>query len=233
MRATAEFVRQRFGEFNRLYFNSELPEIPIRITSAKSYLGKVVYERRRGLTGKTRAVNFRLLISRCLDLEERVVEDTIIHEMIHYWILYKGIKDTGPHGRVFRGFMQTFNSVHGRNITVRHKITTEDRAESLEARKGVIVCVARLSDGRTGITVAMPSRVVWLMRELPRFSLIRSSRWYYVSHPFFAHFPKARTVKVYPVKSDELLDAMADARELVWEEDRLVVSRNGFDPSVI
>lgn len=229
MRVTLDFVKKRFDDFNSRYFNSELPAIPIRITNARSYVGKVVYERNRKFLRGEKAVNFRMLFSRCLDLDEKVLEDTVLHEMIHYWILFKGIKDTSAHGQVFRKMMHTFNRLHGHNVTVTHRISESEKQTSLTAARGVVVCVSAMTDGRLAVTVAMKSKLGYLWAELPKWEKLTVCRWYYVAHPFFSFFPKSKTVKVYPVERSKLIEAMATARELVRDGDRLIISRTPFD----
>ncbi len=65
----------------------------IRVSKAKTYLGAVTYKRKRTWYGKVVISDFKLCISARYELSESLLEDTIIHEMIHYYILYNGLKD--------------------------------------------------------------------------------------------------------------------------------------------
>lgn len=125
MRPTVTYIEQRFREFNREIFRDELPDLPIKLSNAQRFLGKLCYKKQRsllGLFGKPKYTDFVLWINTKYDLDEREVEDTIIHEMIHYYIAYKGIEDTSTHGRVFRTIMKEINQKFGRHITISYKM---------------------------------------------------------------------------------------------------------------
>jgi len=83
VKATIPYIEQKFEEFNRK-FGGKLPKIPVELSDAKTFLGQYVYKKRRKPFGKTELYEFRLRINTRVDLPEREVEDTIIHEMIHF-----------------------------------------------------------------------------------------------------------------------------------------------------
>lgn len=124
MIATESFVKETFDRFNDLYFEGKLPPVPIVLVKARSFLGKLEYMKIKGLFGLvTKKWDFRMKISRSFDLDQATLEDVILHEMIHYYIDIKGIRDTSAHGKVFRSMMNDFNSRFGRHITIRYKCT--------------------------------------------------------------------------------------------------------------
>ena len=84
MIATHEYVKEKFGEFNRLFFGGKLPTLPICMSNARTFLGACTYKRKKNWLGKTVLYDFKLKISKRLDLPENDIEDIIIHEMIHY-----------------------------------------------------------------------------------------------------------------------------------------------------
>lgn len=125
MIATVPYVQERVEHFNRLCFGGVLPPIPVKLYRAKSYLGKVCYKYRRGFFGRILSYeDFVLRISTFYDLDEAELEDIILHELIHYYIAYKGIRDTSTHGREFRRLMKTINSQFGRHITISRRRET-------------------------------------------------------------------------------------------------------------
>ena len=94
MKADIAYVQEKFREFNRRMFDGKLPELPISVTNAKSYLGVCLYRNRFKWNGKREYYDFKLRISRRIDLSQDELDDTIIHEMIHYWIgLFSPISD--------------------------------------------------------------------------------------------------------------------------------------------
>jgi len=114
---TVAYLQQRFAEYNTQIFGGELPPIEITLTKAKRFEGKYVYGIKRGLFVQ-KVVGRKIVISICRDLPEREVDDTLIHEMIHYYIHHKGLKDTSPHGKIFKKMMMDINIRWGRNLTI-------------------------------------------------------------------------------------------------------------------
>ncbi len=124
MTPSIAFVLDKMAEFNKQYFSGTLPEIPVKLSKAKSYLGKVTYQAKRNIFGKiVRYEGFKIWISTAFNLEERELEDVIIHEMIHYYILFNKMRDTSPHGKIFRKMMNDINESSNRNIRIRYKLT--------------------------------------------------------------------------------------------------------------
>lgn len=196
MRATADYVRQKFDEFNRLIFDGELPLLPIRIGRAKRSLGSMCCQKRRSLTGQTVNSNFKMTISSLRDLPERELEDVIIHEMIHYYIMYKGIKDGSAHGRVFRQIMNSINTRFGRHITISRRRDDGDAAPARQLRPHYF-CVCELHDGRLGICVTAKSRIFAMWKAIPVSFRVKSARWFWSTDPRLDRYPKSLKPKLY------------------------------------
>ena len=214
MRATVPYIQQKFAEFNAQCFGGELAPLPVRLGRGRSFLGKVEYKRRRVPFRGWRYSDFVFVISSRLDLPEDVVEDTILHEMIHYYILSHQLQDTSSHGEIFRRMMNEINRRFNRHITIRHKFTAEEHACDTELRQHLL-CVSTLTDGRRGVTLAAHTRLFQLWDALPRVPLVHESQWYLTTDPFFNRFPRSTTPKIYVVESAELEQHLAHARKLV------------------
>lgn len=124
MKATIEFVKEKYQEFNRLIFEDKLPTVPLRVGHARTSLGTCRFNKRRRLLGGYEAYGFRISISDYFDLPQEIIEDTIIHEMIHYYIWHNGIKDTSAHGKEFRRMMKNINSTYNRHLTISYRKPT-------------------------------------------------------------------------------------------------------------
>lgn len=123
MIATIEFVKECFDRFNAEMFAGELPAIPIVLSRAKTFLGKVEYKSIRGFFGRIWSnSDFRMKISTAYDLPEEELEDVVLHEMIHYYIAVKKIRDKSAHGPRFREMMKSINAGYGRHITISHRL---------------------------------------------------------------------------------------------------------------
>ena len=130
MKPTIEYIENKFREFNHLLFDDKLPILPIQLSNAKTFLGMLVYKKKRKLFGKMELYDFRLRISIRLDLPEREVEDTIIHEMIHYYLYYTGEDVKVKHGKAFKRKANEMNRAYGLNISQYVDIS------SMKPRKG-------------------------------------------------------------------------------------------------
>ena len=204
MKPTVEYLEERFDTFNRMCFEGVLPRIPIRLSNARSFVGRLQYRPVRDWLGRiVRREDFVLRISTRFDLPEAEIEDTLIHEMIHYWIALEGIRDTSTHGKAFRAKMKEINDRHGRHLTISHKSTPEELDRDTCIRNHH-VCVSRLADGRTAVTVAASTCVPRIRRMLRWSPTVRSGVWFVSRDPWFNRFPRCRTPKLFPVDPDEL-----------------------------
>lgn len=213
MRPTHEYVARKFNEFNTLIFNNKLPQIPIRISESRSTLGQIRYLKRRNRDGSHSFSDFSLHISNLMDRDERVIEDTIIHEMIHYYILHNQVQDTSAHGKVFRELMKTINTRFNRNISISHKSSREELDSNLKIRWHHI-CITRMRDGQHCITVAATSRIFDIWNEVAKHPQIEQWGWYATTDPFFNRFRRSLTLKLYKIDLAEVSDKLTSAIKL-------------------
>lgn len=168
MKASLQFLNERFDRFNHTIFKAPLPRPIMHISGAKSFLGQFKAER----SGCAASVmTYHLTLSDRYDLPEDVLEDTVIHEMIHFKIHHAGLCDTSTHGRIFRRIMNEINSRFGRHITVSHRCTP-DQLDSDNANVHSIVCVCTMTDGRQLIAKVAQTKVFELHRVFGE-----SDRW--------------------------------------------------------
>ena len=199
MTPTIEYLEERFDTFNRMCFDGALPRIPIKLSHARTFVGRLIYRPVRDWRGRVvRREDFVLRISTYFDLPEAEIEDTLIHEMIHYWIAWKGIKDTSTHGREFRRIMKEINTLHDRHLTISHKSTPEEQDRDTRVRDHWF-CVSQLADGRTALTVAAQSCIARIRRAFRWSPTIRSQAWYHSRDPWFNRYPHCRSPKIFPV----------------------------------
>lgn len=222
---TKAYVEQKFDEFNKLMFGGKLPKIPVEMSDAKTFLGKCVYRKRRTPSGKTQFYDFRLKINTRADLPEQEVEDTIIHEMIHYYIGVNQLQDSSSHGIIFINFMNTINERFGRHITVSYKSSPEERQQLQDKRPRYhVIAFVRFMDGHTGIKV--------LPRVLPTilkyYNLVSASRdianvsLYMSNNIFFNQYPNSGALKVHQLPEDEIVRQLENAEKLECDGKRII-----------
>lgn len=238
---TVEYIQERFDLFNDRFFGGQLPPIPIRLSHAKGFLGKLTYTRKKNsmpLFQWFRSANrpsyqyenFVLRINVRIDLPENVVEDTILHEMIHYYIAVNQWKDTSAHGKLFRQEMNRINQQGGRHISITHQLSEQEKAQSVVHKERYFALI-RFADGQIGIKVVPAKHITrWHTLALRRFSsqymptanVIQSIDWYKSSDPFFSFFPSSTALRIILIKAPQTIP-LHNAERL---QDRRCAERN-------
>ena len=214
MTPTVEYLEERFDTFNEMCFDGALPRIPVKLSGARSFVGRLTYRPVRDWRGRVvRCEDFVLRISKRFDLSEAEIEDTLIHEMIHYWIAYTGLRDSSTHGKLFRAKMKEINKLHGRHLTISHKSTPEEQDRDTHVSTHYF-CVSQLVDGRTALTVAASTYVSRIRRAFRWSPTVRSQTWYTSTDPWFNRFPRCRSPKLFPVEIETLRLHLVDAEAL-------------------
>lgn len=108
-----------FHTYNQDYFNGVLPIPKIKISSSYRTLGYFHCES-DGFDGY---YDETIEISGNYDYTESQLRDILVHEMIHYYLLFNGTDKKCSHGRKFKNMMNEFNLRYGMNISVRVDLT--------------------------------------------------------------------------------------------------------------
>ncbi|MBP3788173.1 MAG: SprT-like domain-containing protein [Prevotella sp.] len=220
MKATVPYIEKKFEEFNRQIFGGKLPKIPVELSDAKTFLGQCVYKKRRKPFGKAELYDFRLRINARVDLPEREVEDTIIHEMIHYYIGYNKLEDASAHGPLFLGIMNEINRKFGRNLTVSHKSTQEQREQLQDKRSRYhVIAVVSFRDGRTGIKVLprVVRSILYYYNNVLANREIASIQLYMSNNIFFNRYPNSSALKVHFLEADEIGRQLEGAEKMACD----------------
>ena len=207
MKPTLSYIETKFDEFNSLIFDGKLPRIPVALSNAASYVGLCTFKTRRRPFRQPEYYDFRLRISTRFDLPEQEVADTIIHEMIHYYIRLNRIKDTSAHGKVFRQMMDDINTRFGRHITVSHRTTKEQREAALDKRPRLrVVAIVSFRDGREGLKLLPHNAgsVAKYHRAVMRTGKVSGIDYYLESDPWFNRYPTSSAFNVIYAPMDEV-----------------------------
>jgi hypothetical protein len=222
MRPTITFLHQRFNYFNDLCFEGKLPQVRIRLTTARTFGGRLHYKVSRGLFDSCRYIEPIISISTLQDYSETEYEDILLHEMIHLYILVNRIKDTSAHGEEFQGLMRMINIAFQRHITVSLRNTNADTRIRIH-----LVCVSQLTDDRTGVTVSARTCFYELWDDIARHPKVLSTKWYLTDDPYFNRFPRSRTLKIYRADPQELTEHLASAYTVHRQGDHIVTRKPG------
>lgn len=212
MRPTVEYLQKQFTFLNNQCFEGKLKPVNIVLSNASTFLGRLCFVRKR-VWGKVRLSDFLIRISVRYDMEESVIIDTLLHEMIHYYIASFNIKDTSSHGEVFQKIMNALNARFGYHLSITHKVVdgtamAEQKAKEREmkrtAYKRHFIGVAQLYDGNTYVLQAASTRVRMLDRQLRQYYPIKSLQWYGSISPFWNKYPNCITPKLYAIDKADL-----------------------------
>lgn len=227
MKATIPYVKKKFEEFNKLCFAGKLPQIPIELSDAKTFLGLCVHKRRIGENGETEYFDFKLRINSRLDLPENEIEDVIIHEMIHYFIDYNQLEDATTHGPIFTHMMNEINSKYGRNITISNKCSEEQEEELFDKKVHYhVVAVVVFHDGRTGIKVLprVLHSILKYYNNIQKDKKVLAVQLYMSNNTFFNRFSNSSALRVDSLEPEEIKQNIAGAERL--ECDGVNIFRN-------
>lgn len=200
MIVTIDWMEEWFKRFDQEYFGGKLPLPELSLTRAKTRLGQLAFKR-ASRWGRTKLYDFKLSMSTYYDMTEQQAKSVLLHEMIHYIIGYTGLKDTAPHGVVFRGMMDNLNRKYGWDIRVMTSTkgwkVSERVAEKKKAKgpQTYLMLAIELKDGKFYLSRVSPSFARRIEKQLPMVRELRSHRWYTTQESYFEDYPQVRSLR--------------------------------------
>ena len=200
MIVTINWMEEWFKRFDQEYFGGKLPLPELALTRAKTRLGQLAFKR-ASRWGRTKLYDFKLSMSTYYDMTEQQAKSVLLHEMIHYIIGYTGLKDTSPHGVVFRGMMGNLNRKYGWDIRVMTSTkgwkVSEQVAEKKKAKgpQTYLMLAIELKDGKFYLSRVNPGFARRIEKQLPMVRELRSHRWYTTQESYFEDYPQVRSLR--------------------------------------
>jgi hypothetical protein len=213
MQTTIQQLTVWFNQFNTEYFGGCLPIPRISISHGRRTLGSMAC-RGRKILGLTACRSYTITISNYYDVDEKSFQNVLLHEMIHYYISYKSIRDTSVHGRVFRSMMEELNAKYGWCIRVR------TNASELAVAGGVrkqprLVLAMEIKNRGAFLSVVNPHYRRRLSMMLSRVPDVVRSGWYISDNDYFSSFSTVRSLRgrmVDKIEYDEIVSTMTPIR---------------------
>lgn len=216
MKPTVEYLKNRFERFNTEIFAGRLPQPLLTLCEVSSFVAQ--YRHREGI--------HQLRFSTAFDLPEEELEDTLIHEMIHYFISYNGLSDRSAHGPLFKALMQNVNEMHGRSITVSRRTTAGEMADarSASAKKWHVIAILRFTSGALGVKVLprVIPKIIDYHNSVSAASNIAGVDLYLHNDPFFNRFPTSVGRRCQPITQADVTLHLRGAHTLTVSGNRLL-----------
>lgn len=125
---TKKWLVEHYNKYNEEIFHGQLPSLQrsenqtcdfdLAINNTRNTLGLFCMEKK-----PSQDLKLTIKVSNYFDRSESDYIDTLVHEMIHCYLDYNGIRDTSAHGVEFRRFMNIINQNYGLHIDVTsHKV---------------------------------------------------------------------------------------------------------------
>lgn len=192
-----EWILKWFCYYNKTYFNN-LPIPQIVLSRSKNMAGVM-------RTSSSRFnKKYEIGMSVLYDMTERQAQNILLHEMIHYFIAYNGIKDSSPHGKVFHKYMNELNDKYGWEISVSAthaglKLIEEPAKDN----KGYVVLTMKINNQNYISSVSTKS-IKKLNSQLQHVIGLNDSHWYTSKSNFFHNLPKVRSLKAMKIEESKL-----------------------------
>ena len=210
MQVTTDILQAWFTLFNQKYFGGRLPVPALSVGKSRTRLGSLTWKLRRKVFSKQPG-EYTIRISNYYDADEITFKSVILHEMIHLYVVAGRLKDTSPHGVIFRREMRRINA-DGWQVSVSAKVVGMKAADSVKVkRRPRIVLAVVMNDGKRLLSVVGRNYVRMVDSAVRRSPDVKSHAWHVSADEYFAAFPTVRTPKgrvVTPETFDRLVASM-------------------------
>lgn len=205
MELTVSLLRMWFNDFNVRYFQGKLPEARLLVSRSRTQLGQFSCRRvRKGLFRGYTTTGYTIKVSEYYEMQEREYQQTLLHEMIHYYIAFTGAKDTSPHGRLFRELAAQLNAVGGWHITVSSR-TEQYQVRNQQQDVQVLLVLLKSTDGHCFVSVVNPNYRNFIARQAEHSSMIAEYHFVVSRDKRYATWPKTRSLRGRRITESEYL----------------------------
>ena len=211
MRPTLQYIEQKFDYYNALCFNGQLPRPQFMLTQRDSAVGR---SRHCVVLVNDKHVEEHIIeISIRRDLPEIEYIDTLVHEMIHYYIALNNIQDDAPHGTVFHSIMNRITQTYGIRITIEYN-EADNELIARETDRYRYVCVVEKNNGEMTLAIVIRDKVFQYWNSMSTLSDVKSVKWYVSNRAIFEKFPARIKPAFVPLSPEKIQSYLTGALEL-------------------
>lgn len=212
MRPTLQYIIERFDYYNQLCFDGKLQRPPITLNTRYAQMGVTKWNVRSDENGKSYNTNFSIEISVRRDLPEEEYTDTLVHEMIHYYIGSNNLKDDSTHGTLFCQKMDEIFQKYGIKTSIAFEPSEEEMVNTKTRYR--YVCVADAEDGHMLVAVVARNKLFQFWNIIPTMKGVSNVHWYLSDRQIFETFPVAVSPRLIYMEADKLHHYLSGAKEL-------------------
>lgn len=207
MQVNTEHLKAWFTELNDMFFSGELPVPHLKTGNSRTVLGTMSCRItcHHLLWHRT---EYTIRISNYYDRSEDEFRNVLLHEMIHYYIAVKKLRDTSPHGRIFRSIMAQVNA-NGWHVSVqeRGRMTVAERNQKV--KKVFLILSLMTYDGQRMFAVVNRNYIGKIEYQLQHTPVIKSWEWRISDDSYFRAWTQVRTLRLRRVGEAEFNDLTA------------------------
>ena len=204
MKVTKEWLAKNYDKYNNLIFQGSLPKVgsdfDIMVSNARTTLGLFRCERNRTTMRKSYVIK----VSGFYEMTEEEVADTLVHEMIHFFIYYMGVTDDSIHGRTFKRLMDGINKQYGLHVSVTRSMRNH-AVSNPPTNLSHTIFVLVMEDGSRFISKVNDKYVDGIRRDIENLNSVDEVWWFRSGDEKFSLWRSHRTLRGY-VLSDEEFD---------------------------
>lgn len=202
-------LKEKFDYFNKQIFKEILPPIQLKISRTRSKAGCFSFQSKKGVVGKEEISDLSISISECFEFEENELEDVLIHEMIHYYIFHKGLRNVRPHGKEFKYLMNRINQLYGRHVVVSFR-KDDLKVDATHPRRRVhIVALITFKDGQIGLKVLtrIGDKIIQYYNTFNAYSPVSKVELFATDDAYFDSYPHSCSLRYHPIEDKDKVTA--------------------------
>lgn len=188
------WLHASFDTFNRLYFDNALPRPRLSLSQSRTRLGSMSCKHKLTWKGY-RPYQYAIHVSTYYHQAERQYQNVLLHEMIHYYIAYKGIADTSPHGKVFRQMMKNLNEKYGWEISVSSRMSEAKSASVQSSATPRLILLLEVQGRGHFVSVVNPKYAAVMEHKIQGLVEVKQHAWYQSTDAYFDGFPVVRSLR--------------------------------------
>ena len=171
---------------------------PVEIVIRKNHRRyNAVFQRRiKTMSGKKEITDKIVFYNKVEEFDSNFIDSVLVHEMIHQYIIQNGIKDTSPHGKIFKSFMVSINRAFPEDLIIRIKDTNPALPLEGEGEEVHNILILHLADGSFLCCVINPKKKEYFENQTKRNKKrwgIMKWEWAESNDVFFNRFSRCTT----------------------------------------